>query len=102
MFSFAYSLRVQSILGRGRRGESLQQEHKTEDHIAATVRKQRDESRCLAHFVLLIQSRAPDCGMVPPTLGVGLCPSVRLETPLQIYTDVCFNDPTSCHVDNQC
>lgn len=40
-------------------------------HIAPTVRRQRDESPCLARF-LFTQSRAPVHGRVPPTFQVGL------------------------------
>lgn len=40
-------------------------------HIAPTVRRQRDESPCLARF-LFTQSRAPVQGRVPPTFQVGL------------------------------
>lgn len=36
-----------------------------------------------------MQSRTADSGMVLPTFRVALCPSVRLETPLRTYTDVC-------------
>ena len=67
----------------------MQQEPETEAHIAPAVSQQRDEGQCLAHFVPLIQSRALDCGMAPPTLRVvGLRPSVSPQTPLHIYTDV--------------
>lgn len=60
-----------------------------DDHTADPVREQRAECRCAAHCLLLMRSRTADSGMVPPTLRVALCPSVRLETPLRTYTDAC-------------
>lgn len=90
MFSLAYSLG-----GTVHPGEKVTATGVREDLIAATVKRQRDERLCLARFDFLFWPRTPDCGMVLPTLKVvGLCLSVSLETPLQIYTDVCFhNDP---------